>query len=49
MVRKLQQDLAKLGVLLALTRVNPELQPDLEHLDLIGAIGANRIFGSRKH
>jgi MFS superfamily sulfate permease-like transporter len=49
MVTELQQDLAKQGVVLALTRVSPDLQRDLERLDLTRVIGANRIFGSRKH
>ena len=44
----LQQDLAKQNVVLALTRVSPDLRQDLDALELTGVIGADRIFESRK-
>jgi high affinity sulfate transporter 1 len=48
MLRELQQDLAKQGVVLALTRVSSGLQSDLNDLGLTSAIGANHIFVSRR-
>jgi sulfate permease, SulP family len=48
MLRELQQDLAKMGVVLALTRVSTELQSDLNDLGLTEAIGVHRIFVSRR-
>jgi MFS superfamily sulfate permease-like transporter len=48
MLRELQQDLAKQSVVLALTRVSSGLQSDLDDLKLTAAIGATRIFVSRR-
>jgi MFS superfamily sulfate permease-like transporter len=45
---ELQQDLAKQGVALALTRVSSSLRADLDRQELTSLIGANRIFSSRK-
>lgn len=45
----LQQDLAKQGVVLALTRVSTSLREDLDRQEVTGVIGAGRIFSSRKH
>lgn len=49
---ELQQDLAKKGVVLALARVNPvaglEAERRLDRLGLIGLIGRDRIFSSRR-
>jgi high affinity sulfate transporter 1 len=46
---ELQTDLAQKGVVLALARVNDELQKDLDSQEVTGAIGVDRIFKSRKH
>jgi len=48
MLRELHDDLAKQGVVLALTRVSDSLRADLHREDLIGVIGAKHIFGSRR-
>ncbi len=48
MLRELQQDLAKEGVVLALTRVSESLRCGLHRQQLINVIGSNRIFGSRR-
>lgn len=45
---ELQQDLAKAGVVLALTHVEPGRHGDLEQMGLIKLIGENRIFQSRR-
>ena len=47
-LQELQQDLAKQGVVLALTRVSTNLQEDLERLELTDVIGAAHIFVSRR-
>jgi MFS superfamily sulfate permease-like transporter len=47
-IRELRQDLAKHGVVLALTRVSASLREDLDRQELTEAIGAGRIFGSRR-
>ena len=44
----LQQDLASKGVALALTRVEASLRADLDRQQVTDAIGAHRIFRSRK-
>jgi MFS superfamily sulfate permease-like transporter len=44
---ELQQDLAKLGVVLALVVVPVKHNADLERMGLIDLIGSNRIFESR--
>ena len=44
---ELQQDLAKQGVVLALTRVSSSLRADLDRQELTEVIGAERIFSSR--
>jgi MFS superfamily sulfate permease-like transporter len=49
MIREIKQELAKQSIVLAFTRVSPDLQRDLVCQDLIRVIGANHIFGSRKH
>jgi len=46
---ELQQDLAKQGVVLVLARVNASLQAALDRQGVTAAIGADRIFSSRKH
>jgi MFS superfamily sulfate permease-like transporter len=46
-VTDLHQDLAKAGVVLALSRLQVEPQGDLERMGLVQLIGANRIFDSR--
>jgi high affinity sulfate transporter 1 len=46
---ELQRDLARKGVVLALVRVNPRLRADLNRQGVTDAIGASRIFSSRKH
>jgi MFS superfamily sulfate permease-like transporter len=46
-VAELQQDLAKVGVVLALVVVPVKHRADLERMGLIDLIGANRIFDSR--
>jgi sulfate permease, SulP family len=43
----LHQDLAKAGVVLALSRLQVEPHGDLERMGLVQLIGANRIFDSR--
>ena len=48
-VIELQQDLARQGVVFVLTRVNSSLQADLDRQGVTAAIGADRIFSSRKH
>jgi len=47
-LKELQQDLAKQGTVLALARVNAELQADLDRQGITTAIGADRIFSSRR-
>ena len=47
-LRELREDLAKHGVVLALTRVSASLREDLDRQELTEAIGAGRIFGSRR-
>jgi SulP family sulfate permease len=47
-LKQLQQDLAKQGVVLALSRVNADFRADLDRLELTDAIGADRLFSSRK-
>ena len=49
MIREIKQELSRQGIVLAFTRVSPDLQQDLVCQDLIRVIGANHIFGSRKH
>jgi MFS superfamily sulfate permease-like transporter len=46
-LKELREDLAKLGVVLALARVTEELHNDLGRLGLVDAIGSDRIFSSR--
>lgn len=46
-LKALQQDLAKLNVVLALSRVSDSLRRDLNRLDLTQVIGESRIFVSR--
>jgi high affinity sulfate transporter 1 len=46
-IRELQQDLARMGVVLAFARVQSWPRRDLEKLGLIQAIGPDRIFASR--
>jgi high affinity sulfate transporter 1 len=48
-VMELQQDLVIQGVVLAFSRVNTSLQHDMDRLGVTAAIGAERIFLSRKH
>ena len=48
MLKDLQQDLAKQGVVLALTRVSDSLKVDLHRERLTELIGSNHIFGSRR-
>ena len=48
MLRELQHDLAKQGVVLALTRVSDALREDLQREQLTDVIGLNHIFGSRR-
>jgi sulfate permease, SulP family len=45
----LQQDLARKGVVLALTRVSNSLKTDLDRQEVTRAIGADRVFVSREH
>jgi SulP family sulfate permease len=47
-LHELQKDLAKQNVVLALTRVSPDLRVDLDRMELTGVIGAQHIFNSRK-
>ncbi|MEI6390939.1 MAG: SulP family inorganic anion transporter [Verrucomicrobiota bacterium] len=47
-LKELQQDMVKQNVVLALTRVSPDLRRDLDRLELTALIGANHIFSSRK-
>ena len=47
MLRELQEDLAQQKVVLALSRVSPDLQLDLDHLELTPLIGRDHIFPSR--
>jgi MFS superfamily sulfate permease-like transporter len=47
-LHELQQDLAKQGVVLALTRVSTNLREDLDRLELTKGIGTNRMFVSRR-
>jgi MFS superfamily sulfate permease-like transporter len=47
MLRELQEDLAQQKVLLALSRVSPDLQRDLDRLELTTLIGPEHIFPSR--
>jgi sulfate permease, SulP family len=44
----LQQDLARKGVVLALTRVSNNLRADLDRQEVAAALGHHRIFTSRK-
>jgi sulfate permease, SulP family len=44
---ELQQDLAKKGVVLGITRINRRDYPDFDRLGLAAAIGENHIFASR--
>jgi MFS superfamily sulfate permease-like transporter len=46
-LKELQEDLAKLGVVLALARVTDQLHNDLGRLGLVDVIGHDRIFASR--
>jgi MFS superfamily sulfate permease-like transporter len=46
-LKELREDLAKLGVVLALARVTDELHKDLGRLGLVDVIGHDRIFASR--
>src|SRR5262249_38493813 len=46
-LKELHDDLAKLGVVLALARVTDQLHKDLERLGLVDVIGRDRIFSSR--
>jgi MFS superfamily sulfate permease-like transporter len=46
---ELHADLARKGVVLALTRVNDRLRADLDSQQVTSAIGPDRIFSSRKH
>ena len=46
-LKELREDLAKLGVVLALARVTDELHKDLGRLGLVDVIGDDRIFASR--
>ncbi len=48
MLRELQHDLAKQGVVLALTRVSDALREGLQREQLTDVIGSNHIFGSRR-
>jgi MFS superfamily sulfate permease-like transporter len=45
----LQQDLARKGVVLALTRVSASLKVDLDRQEVTKALGPERIFTSRKY
>ena len=47
MLRDLHDELKKLGVVLALARVNQDLRVDLDRLGLTATIGSERIFTSR--
>jgi MFS superfamily sulfate permease-like transporter len=47
-LKELHDDLAKLGVVLALARVDEHLYKDLERLDLLNVIGRDKIFESRR-
>jgi MFS superfamily sulfate permease-like transporter len=47
MLRELQEDLAQQKVVLALSRVSPDLQLDLDRLELTPLIGPDHIFPSR--
>jgi len=49
MIKEIQQELAQEKITLAFTRVSPNLHRDLVAQDLIGVIGAEHIFASRKH
>jgi MFS superfamily sulfate permease-like transporter len=46
-LKELHDDLATLGVVLALARVTDQLHKDLDRLGLVDIIGRNRIFDSR--
>jgi high affinity sulfate transporter 1 len=46
-LKELQQDLAEEGVVLALSRMQLRRHGDLEKMNLVKAIGPNRIFNSR--
>jgi len=46
-LKELREDLAKLGVVLALARVTEELHNDLRRLGVADVIGSDRIFASR--
>jgi MFS superfamily sulfate permease-like transporter len=47
-LKELHDDLAKLGVVLALARVSEHLYKELERLGLVDVIGRDRIFDSRQ-
>ena len=47
-LKELQRELAARGVALVLTRVSESLRADLDRQQLTEAIGAERIFGSRR-
>lgn len=46
-LKELHEDLAKVGVVLAMARVSEQLHKDLERLGLVDVIGRDRIFDSR--
>jgi hypothetical protein len=46
-LKELQQDLSRVGVVLALIVIPVRHQSNLERLGLVDLIGANRIFQSR--
>jgi MFS superfamily sulfate permease-like transporter len=47
-LKELREDLAKVGVVLAMARVSEQLHKDLERLGLVDVIGRDRIFDSRR-
>jgi high affinity sulfate transporter 1 len=47
-LKELHDDLAKMGVVLALSRVSEHLYKDLEQLRLVDVIGRDKIFDSRR-
>jgi MFS superfamily sulfate permease-like transporter len=46
-LKELHEDLAKIGVVLAMARVSEQLHKDLERLGLVDVIGRDKIFDSR--
>jgi high affinity sulfate transporter 1 len=48
MLKELQQDMAKRDIVLVFTRVSTSMRSDLDDLGLTSAIGADRIFVSRR-